>query len=75
MSASTVAGGIWRHGGTDCDVLDLTDPTSSWASSQAEEGGNRWLVVCPHGSLVSSPDLSMARWLAGHPREFCDQHR
>lgn len=33
------------------------------------------MVVCPHGGLVSSPDYGMARWLAAHPREFCEFHR
>jgi hypothetical protein len=75
MARSDLAGGVWRHGGTDCDLLDLTDPASAWAGSQDEECGNRWLVVCPHGSLVSSPDEKMARWLAAHPREFCEDHR
>lgn len=75
MAATDLAGGVWRHGATGCDLLDLADPASAWAGNQAEEEGNRWLVICPHGSLVSSADQSMARWLAGHPREFCDQHR
>jgi hypothetical protein len=68
-------GGVQRNGVTDCDVLDLTLPDAFWAGSVEEENGNRWMVVCPHGSLVSTPDRDMATWLAAHPREFCEQHR
>lgn len=72
---SNLSGGIYRNGTTDCDVLDLDLTESRWAGSRDEECGNRYMVVCPHGGLVSSPDYGMARWLAAHPREFCEFHR
>lgn len=68
-------GSVHRNGVTDCDVLDLELEAASWAGSVSGEDGNRWMVMCPHGSLVSHGELAMARWLAAHPREFCEQHR
>jgi hypothetical protein len=73
---SNTAGSVWEHGGTRCEILDLEDPASHWASTPEDEGPecNRWLVICPHGCLASTPHYDMARWLAGHPAEFCEQH-
>lgn len=70
-----MAGEVARNHVTGCAVIDMDDEASAWVGSREEEDGNRWMVVCPHGSLVSSPDESMARWLAAHPREFCEEHR
>jgi hypothetical protein len=74
MAAPRSAGSVWRNGSTDCEVLDLASSDSSWASTQEEEGGHQWLAICPHGCLASTPDYKLARWLAAHPSEFCDQH-
>lgn len=75
MAAPITAGAVYRNGHTNCEVLDLADEAARWAGSVAEEDGNRWMVVCPHGALVSTKWDDMARHLAAHPREFCEQHR
>lgn len=75
IDPAAVAGEVFRNRSTGCVIIDLDAAASAWAGNREEEDGNQWMVVCPHGGLASSADFSMARWVAAHPREFCEFHR